>query len=185
MDKAGGQIAADTAFKPLIDVEMAMATFTDDWLHCDQLSNYVARMVGHNLNDPVRYSNFLSAALNEILELSFRSGSAGRSGNASRSGKAGDKFRCQVYRNDNAQRIEVSFPCDLEQQGRYLQAISDLQGAEAQATYLQAVYGEQQPSDGTTLLGLAIHYHAAIAFRASSFEKGTLVVDFPLEGLLN
>ena len=41
--------------------------FASEWLHCDRISSYLARMVSHNRTDSLLYANLLSSALNELL----------------------------------------------------------------------------------------------------------------------
>ena len=71
--------------------------------HCDHLSTYLARMISHNRADPVRHSNFFSSALNELLEVSFRGGTA--------SGQIG----LSIYRHGPVERVQITFPCPAEQ----------------------------------------------------------------------
>ncbi|WP_028745755.1 hypothetical protein [Rhizobium mesoamericanum] len=162
-----------TAFDQLLDLEMEMATFTADWLHCDQLSNYVARMVSHDRRDPLRHANLLSSALNELLEMSFRSDA-----------QEGE-LTCGFYRRGQIERIELSFPCPSQQRRYYSDLVKGLKDNEQLASYIEIIGDETAPIEKAVLLGLAINYEAEIALRDSPADTLTFVVDLPLERLLN
>ncbi|MDP9811936.1 hypothetical protein J2W42_004806 [Rhizobium tibeticum] len=150
-----------------------MATFTADWLHCDQLSNYIARMVSHDRRDPLRHSNLLSSALNELLEMSFRSDA-----------QAGELV-CDLYRHEQTERIELSFPCPSQQRRFYSELVHSLKDSEKLANYVEVIADETAPIEQAVLLGLAVNYDADIELRASAADALTFVVDLPLERLLN
>lgn len=163
----------NTAFEQLLKLEIEMATFTADWLHCDQLSNYIARMVSHDRRDPLRHSNLLSSALNELLEMSFRSDA-----------QQGELV-CDLYRHEQTERIELSFPCPSQQRGFYSELVHGLKDSEKLANYVEVIADETAPIEQAVLLGLAVNYDAEIELRASAADALTFVVDLPLERLLN
>ena len=71
--KGGIQRASKTLkFDSMIEIGMEINTFISEWLHCDYLSTYLARMISHNRSDSVLHSNLFSSALNELLEVVFR-----------------------------------------------------------------------------------------------------------------
>jgi len=166
-------VVADTAFEQLLNLEMEMATFTADWLHCDQLSNYVARMVSHDRRDPLRHSNLLSSALNELLEMSFRSDA-----------QEGELI-CVFYRHEQIERIELSFPCPSQQRRFYSVLVEDLKHNGQLANYVEVIADETAPLEQAVLLGLAVNYDADIELRTSTADALTFVVDLPLERLLH
>ncbi|CDM62762.1 hypothetical protein LPU83_pLPU83d_1392 (plasmid) [Rhizobium favelukesii] len=163
----------NTAFEQLLKLEIEMATFTADWLHCDQLSNYIARMVSHDRRDPLRHSNLLSSALNELLEMSFRSDA-----------QEGELV-CDLYRHEQTERIELSFPCPSQQRRFYFELVDGLNDGEKLANYVRVIADETAPIAQAVLLGLAVNYDADIELRASAADALTFVVDLPLERLLN
>ncbi|WP_081160473.1 ubiquinone biosynthesis methyltransferase UbiE [Ensifer aridi] len=152
---------------------MEMGTFLSDWQHCDQLSTFMARMISHNRADPVRHSNFLSSALNELLEMSFRSGIP--------DGRLG----CTVYRDGPTERVKLSFPCPSTQRQFYREAVSRTNNGSAYARYLDAIWTELAPSREVILLDLAINFDAEIRLEERPSPSITLVVDLPLEGIVN
>ncbi|WP_074064689.1 MULTISPECIES: ubiquinone biosynthesis methyltransferase UbiE [Rhizobium] len=152
---------------------MDMASFTADWLHCDQLSNYVARMVSHDRRDPVRHSNLLSSALNELLEMSFRSQT-----------DDGD-FVCNFYRRQQIERIELIFPCPPEQRQFYKKIALGLKSSQARANYLNVITNDAASDGQAILLGLAVNYDAEIQVRDLGVGTVAFIVDLPLERLLN
>ncbi len=163
----------DAAFEQLLKLEMEMATFTADWLHCDQLSNYVARMVSHDRRDPLRHSNLLSSALNELLEMSFRT--------EVQEGELVFGF----YRHQKLERIELSFPCPSQQQRFYCELVDCLKDSDKLAVYIDIIADETAPIEQAVLMGLAVNYDAGIELRATAGDTLTFIVDLPLERLLN
>jgi hypothetical protein len=84
----------------LLELSMGIEDFSSEWLHCDRISSYVARMVSHNRADSLLYANLLSSALNELLETVFaHHGPKGR-------------LSCRVKRAGASDIIELSLPCD-------------------------------------------------------------------------
>ncbi len=160
-------------FDQLLSLKMDMATFTAEWLHCDQLSNYVARMVSHDRRDPVRHSNLLSSALNELLEMSFRS-------------EADDgEFVCSFYRRQQIERVELTFPCPPEQRQFYKKSLLRLKAGRALASYLNVITSDAASDAQAILLGLVVNYDAEIQIRDVDTGTLTFVVDLPLERLQN
>ncbi|NNH33430.1 ubiquinone biosynthesis methyltransferase UbiE [Rhizobium sp. SEMIA 4085] len=152
---------------------MDMASFTADWLHCDQLSNYVARMVSHDRRDPVRHSNLLSSALNELLEMSFRS-------------EANDgEFVCNFYRCQETERIELIFPCPTEQRQFYRKIVLGLKNRRAVINYCNLITNDAASDGQAILLGLVVNYDAEIQIRDLGIGTLAFIVDLPLERLLN
>lgn len=152
---------------------MEMEIFMSDWLHCNQLSNYVARMVSHDRSDPVRHANLLSSALNELFEISFRSGCAP------------GRLHCNISRGDNLERIALTFPCASEQHHLYRDATAHASGGGALQRYLEALADENSAQEDIVLLGLAVNYDASLSLQEVDDQALTVVLDIPVEGLLN
>lgn len=165
--------AENAAFHPLLQFEMEMEAFLSNWHHCDQLSSFVARMISHNRADPVRHSNFLSSALNELLEMSFRSGIP--------DGQLG----CTVYRHGPTERVKLTFPCPSAQSQFYREAVSRTRNGSGYARYLDSILTDLAPSREVILLDLAINFDAEIRLEEQASPSITLVVDLPLEGIVN
>lgn len=165
--------AENAAFHPLLQFEMEMEAFLSNWRHCDQLSSFVARMISHNRADPARHSNFLSSALNELLEMSFRSGLP--------DGQLG----CTVYRHGPTERVKLTFPCPSAQWQFYREAVSRTQNGSGYARYLDSILTDLAPSREVILLDLAINFDAEIRLEEQAAPSITLVVDLPLEGIVN
>ncbi|MBB3458529.1 hypothetical protein FHT86_006855 [Rhizobium sp. BK313] len=160
-------------FHPMLELEMEMEIFMSDWLHCNQLSNYVARMVSHDRSDPVRHANLLSSALNELFEISFRSGCAP------------GRLHCNISRGDNLERIALTFPCASEQHHLYRDATAHASGGGALQRYLEALADENSAQEDIVLLGLAVNYDASLSLQEVDDQALTVVLDIPVEGLLN
>lgn len=164
---------AEAVFEPLLQLEMEMGTFISEWQYCDHLSSYLARIISHNRTDPVRHSNFFSSALNELLEVSFRSGAA--SGH----------IVLAIFRHGPIEQIKISFPCPAEQIPFYREAVSKVDRGDAHARYLDSISTDMAPSRESILLDLAINFDASIRLEEGPSPTVTLIVDLPLEGLVS
>lgn len=164
---------AEAKFEPLLQFEMEMGTFLSDWHHCDQLSNFMARMISHNRTDPVRHSNFFSSALNELLEVSFRGGSP--------EGRIG----CSVFRQGPKERVELSFPCSPTQRRFFREAVARTHKGDAYARYLDAISTDLAPNREIVLLDLAINFDAEIRLEEDDPPSISIIVDLPLEGIVS
>lgn len=153
----------------LLEVSMAIEDFSSEWLHCDRISSYVARMVSHNRSDSLLYANLLSSALNELLETAFTN--HGPDGN----------FSCRVRRAGARDVIELSLPCDDRTLRFYEKAASRLERPDVEEAYRTALLaeGEQDPHLG--LLEVAVDYQAKISI-APAAGRVTLSAEMVLEG---
>ena len=153
----------------LLEVSMAIEDFSSEWLHCDRISSYVARMVSHNRSDSMLYANLLSSALNELLETAFANHGPG--GN----------FSCRVSRAGLRDVIELSLPCDDQTLRFYENAASRLECPDVEEVYRTALLaeGEQDPHLG--LLEVAVDYQAKISI-APARGRVTLSAEMVLEG---
>lgn len=163
----------DSVFEPLLELEMEMASFAADWLYCDQCSTYVARMVSHDRNDPIRHANLLSAALNELFEMSFHS----RDCNGA--------LTCRFYRSGESERIELTFPCSAEKRRFYDTIVERISNGQALANYLDVITNDDARAEHAILLGLAVNYDANIGLHEQDTGLLTFVVDLKFERLLN
>jgi len=163
----------DAAFKPLLELEMEMATLVADWSHCDQCAAYLARMVSHDRHDSIRHANLLSAALNELFEMSFHTR------------ESDGVLRCRFYRNGTIERIELTFPCSAEQRNSYETIVERIGNGLALANYLDVITDDAARAEHAILLGLAVNYDADIELSAQDTGMMTFVVDLALERLLN
>jgi hypothetical protein len=157
----------------MIQIDMEIADFLSAWPHCDYLSTYVARMVSHNRSDSVLHSTLLSSALNELLELSFRT--RGLSGS----------LVCRVSRHEAMERVELTFPCAREDRQLYEEAAARSKAKEAQDRYLNSLSEDSVPSSDVVLWELAINHDAVLRIKADDGDTITLIADLPLEGSAN
>ncbi|AYG69698.1 MULTISPECIES: ubiquinone biosynthesis methyltransferase UbiE [unclassified Rhizobium] len=167
------EVLVDAAFEPLLELEMEMATLVADWSHCDQSATYVARMVSHDRHDPIRHANLLSAALNELFEMSFHTR------------ESDGALTCRFYRNGSTERIELTFPCSAEQRNSYETIVERIGNGQALANYLDVITDDAARAEHAILLGLAVNYDANIELSGQDTGMMTFVVDLALERLLN
>ncbi|WP_353646638.1 ubiquinone biosynthesis methyltransferase UbiE [Mesorhizobium sp. WSM2239] len=166
---------SDISFEAMIQIDMKIDTFISSWVHCHYISSYLARVVSHNRSDSVRYSNLFSSAVNELLEVAFRTR------------HPSGELACRVSRQGRTDRVELTFPCTPEERRFYEQALLQIEEPGVRERYLNSVSGDLAPSREVVLAELAIDYNATL-----SLEKGddddvaiTLVVDLPLEDVPN
>ncbi|MBP1861746.1 ubiquinone biosynthesis methyltransferase UbiE [Rhizobium herbae] len=165
--------SVEAAFEPLLQLEMEMTTFLSDWHHCDQLSTFIGRIVSHNRTDPVRHSNVFSSVLNELLEVSFRGGSPD------------GQIDCAVYRHGAVERVRLTFPCPPHQRQFVGEAVSKTRRADALARHLDSISTDLASNRDAVFLDLAINFDARIRLENSAPPSITLVVDLPLQGIVN
>ena len=148
---------------------MGIEDFSSEWLHCDRISSYVARMVSHSRTDSLLYANLLSSALNELLETVF-----------SNHGPGGE-FICRVRRSGAKDVIELTLPCDDTALRFYMDAAGLLERGDLADVYRTALFspGEQDPRLG--LLEVAVDYQAKIRI-APAGSRLTLSAEMMLEG---
>ncbi|MCF6098618.1 MULTISPECIES: ubiquinone biosynthesis methyltransferase UbiE [Mesorhizobium] len=161
----------EAVFETMIQIDLDVKTFMSDWILCDQLSTYSARMISHNRPDSVRHSNLFSSALNELLEVAFRTR------------HYGGEIACRVSRRGETDRIELTFPCIPEERQFFEEAVFQITGSEAMERYLNSVSGDLAPSREVVLLELVIDYNATLRVEQVGADIITLVVDLPLEGM--
>ncbi len=165
--------SGEVAFEPLIQIEMEVKTFLSEWMHCDHISTYLARMISHNRSDSLRHSNLFSSAVNELLEVAFRTRHP-----------AGE-IACRVSRQGETDRIELTFPCTPQERQFYEEAMLQIERPELRERYLNAVSGDLAPSREVVLSELAIDYNATLRLVEAEADAVTLIVDLPLERLPN
>jgi len=157
-----------TASDKILEVSMGIDDFSSEWLHCDRLSSYVARMVSHNRTDSLLYANLLSSALNELLETVF-----------SNHGSGGE-FICRIKRSGSKDVIELILPCDDSALRFYTEAAGVLEREDLADVYHKALFssGKQDPRLG--LLEVAVDYQAKISI-APAGRQLTLSAEMMLE----
>jgi hypothetical protein len=149
---------------------MGIEAFASEWLHCDRMSSYLARMVSHNRTDSLLHANLLSSALNELLETAF-----------AHHGPEGD-FTCRVSRAGEADVIELDLPCDEKTLSFYSAAARRLTEPDLAETYYAALFstGEADPYLG--LLEVAVDYRARISIVPENGNRLKLAAEMALEG---
>lgn len=171
MDTDSQRVAEKVDFEPVIQIDLEIKHFVSNWLHCDCVSTYLARIISHNRLDSVRHSNLFSAVFNELLEVIFRTR------------HASGELACRVSRRSETDRIELTFPCIPEERQFYREAIAQIEGAELKERYLNSVSGDLAPSREIVLLELAIDYNATLRLEENDSDTITLIIDLPLESL--
>lgn len=168
MNSRGGKLET-SSFSLLFELDMPVEGFSSNWAHCDKISTYAARMIGHNRRDSLLYSNLFSSAFNELLETVFRSHHAGGS------------FVCRVLRNGETDRIELTIPCDERLGKFYAESVESLSDPDREEKYRAALFSKEPLAPGIGLMELAVDY--AAAFKISDFDGKAirLTTDLVLE----
>jgi len=156
--------------RPLVEISMGIEAFASEWLHCDRISSYLARMVSHNRADSLLYANLLSSALNELLEIAFAH--HGPEGN----------FCCRVSRAGEADVIELDLPCDAATLTFYSEAAQRLKRPDVAELYHSALFSPGSADPHLGLLEVAVDYRARISIVPDNGNRLKLAAEMALEG---
>ncbi|MBB3462682.1 hypothetical protein FHT92_003311 [Rhizobium sp. BK377] len=152
----------DHAFAPMVSLEMDVGMFRSQWQFCDRITEYLSDILGQGRSDPARYSNFLSVATNELVELAFRSTSAS------------GKISFDLCRSPTFNRLRIAFPCEKADEDTSERASKDQPVPGAGSEFLLK-------SDGAVLLNdLAAIFRAAIRIETDGALGVRIIADFPL-----
>jgi hypothetical protein len=155
----------DHAFAPMVSLEMNVAMFKSQWQICDRITEYLSDILGQGHSDPARYSNFVSVAANELIELAFRS--ADERGRIS--------FR--LYRSEASSRLRIAFPCEQELGGK---RTTSARSGETRSVGDVGPGNLATESDAPLLLrNLATMFRAAIQIEQDAEHGIQIVADFP------
>jgi len=153
-------------FALMLSLEMDVALVKSEWRFCDRITEYLSDILGQGQSDPARYSNFLSVAANELVELAFRW--SGQSGLMSFS----------LHRNATTNRLTIELPYQDMSGGRHtetrlIEARPDL--------VVEAGEGKVSTASTTALLeDLATIFRTAIRIETDGVRSTKIVADFPL-----
>ena len=135
----------------LIELSMGMDHFSSEWLHCDRLSSYIARMVCQTRSDPLFAANLFSSALNELLEIVFfNHGAEGH-------------LTCRVRRRNDVDVIEIDLPCDQKTLDFYTDVVGSLDRADVTELYHAALFDDGPRDSRLGIYELAVDYQAKIS----------------------
>lgn len=149
---------------------MGIEAFAAEWLHCDRISSYLARMVSHSRADSLLHANLLSSALNELLETAF-----------AHHGPQGD-FSCRVSRAGEADVIELDLPCDEKTLAFYREAAQRLKEPDLAGLYHAALFAPGVADPLLGLLEVAVDYRARISIVPEQGNRLKLAAEMALEG---
>ncbi|ANK86301.1 MULTISPECIES: hypothetical protein [unclassified Rhizobium] len=153
----------DHAFAPMVSLEMNVAMFKSQWQFCDEITEYLSDILGQGHSDPARYSNFLSVAANELVELAFRA-----------TNERG-KIHFSLSRNATFNRLRIAFPCDEEFRRKHIKVgSSEIEhGLDNGSGHLVTKPDEALLSNLATILG------AAIRIERDGEDGIEIIADFP------
>ncbi|PRH84816.1 ubiquinone biosynthesis methyltransferase UbiE [Labrys okinawensis] len=161
----------DHDFHIMVQIDMEMEAFNSNWTHCDYISTFLARMISHNRPDSVLFTNLFSSALNELLEITFRSN------------HVGGTFVCKISRQGDTERVELTFTCSQDERDFFKQAVARLRSSRAEADYMDSLADATEVGRDMLLVELAVSYSAAVTLTTVGDDTITLTVDLPLGGL--
>ncbi|RFB92029.1 hypothetical protein B5K08_14285 [Rhizobium leguminosarum bv. trifolii] len=148
----------DHALAPMVSLELNVAMFKSQWQFCDRITEYLSDILGQGHSDPARYSNFLSVAANELIELAFRS-----------TGEPG-RISFSLYRSATSNRLRIAFAReDRESTG--------LRSSERQS--LSSAGSDLKPDGAILLSDLATIFRAAIRIEKNGAQGIQIIADFP------
>ena len=153
----------DHAFAPMVSLEMDVGMFRSQWQFCDRITEYLSDILGQGRSDPARYSNFLSVATNELVELAFRSTSAS------------GKISFDLCRSPTFNQLKIAFPCEKADEDTSARASEGRPVPGAESEFLLT------KSDRAVLLNdLAAIFRAAIRIETDGALGMRIIADFPL-----
>ena len=163
-------MANENNFAPMLDIQMGIDVFAMDWLYCDRLSTYIARMVSHNRTDSMLYANLLSSALNELLETVFRSHALT------------GQFSCRVLRDGVRDRVELRVPCDAVARAFFSETARLVSRNDIGDQYRNVLFSDGPLDPRIGLFELIVDYGARIAVAELGDGGMLLTADLRLEG---
>lgn len=137
----------------LCRLSVSAESFSKDWAHCDQLSNYLSRIVSFDKPDSFIFSNLLSTVLNEILEVLFFNHSNNKS------------IVWSLYQQGENTVIVSDIPVDSQIALFYSTAASNIENGDPSEMYRSEMSKEGGISRAIGLYELAADYGAKISIR--------------------
>lgn len=171
MQGESGKPHLPDAYEPMVEIALPRGDFYSFWQNCDLISTYLARMISHNRSDLVRYTNLFSSAVNELLEMVFRTH------------QSEGKFTCRVSRRGDLERVYIEFPCSHGERLYYEEALNQATESSRLERYLASMSGKEGPGGETALLELALDYGATLQLEHPDDNTLAIIVDLPLETL--
>lgn len=134
----------------LCRLSVSAESFSRDWAHCDQLSNYLSRIVSFDKADSFIFSNLLSTVLNEILETIFLNHSDNYS------------IIVSLYQSGDDTVIISDIPVDSESALFYSTVASDIENGDPSEMYRNEMGKNGEISRAVGFYELAADYGAMI-----------------------
>ena len=135
----------------IIEVSMRINDFSSEWMNCDRVSTFMARLVSQKSVDPMFHANLFSTALNELLEVVFFN-----------HGPQGS-FTCRVGRVGDVETIEIELPYDERTLNFYTDVLKTLDRPDVEELYQASLFEAGQVDARLGLLELAVDYKAKMS----------------------
>ena len=159
----------DLKRRPVVAVQFSANGFADNWLHCQQLADFLARVAASDRYDSEHHATLFSHFLNELLEVVFRLHAPGR------------EIFVHVFKTGDELLIELRIPIDPETEQAYhdlFGALGDGDTREFLRKHIQKIPAKG-PQHETAFLELAGIYHMKIDLQSEASER-TLVLSMPV-----
>ncbi|MEZ4382830.1 MAG: hypothetical protein R3A79_15960 [Nannocystaceae bacterium] len=98
----------------MISVRLALSGFAESWSHCSTVADYLARYAASDRFDPEGLTTRISSFLNEVLELGYRSHSAGALAIDVAREDAAIHVRCELPADDAVAEVFAAALCGLD-----------------------------------------------------------------------
>ena len=154
---------------PVLEVTVSTGLFNSVWANCEGVSSYIARATSLNRPDSLMHFNLLSSALNELLELAFRSHAPGAS------------ITCSVLRKGGLDRVVLRVPGNEEVASAYRRLVSEADSGDSAERFASQLLAGAPPSTGLSLMELAANYKARFQLEISDDQQVSLITDLALE----
>ncbi len=159
----------DLKRRPVVAVQFSANGFADNWLHCQQLADFLARVAASDRFNSEHHATLFSHFLNELLELVFRLHAPGR------------EIFVHVFKTGDELLIELRIPIDPETEQAYQElfgALGEGDTREFLRKHIQKIPG-RGPQRETAFLELAGIYHMKLDLQSAASER-TLVLSMPV-----
>lgn len=159
-------------FGMIISARFSVTGFANDWRHCHQMANYLARFASANEGDPERHATLLSTFFNEVLEVLFRHHAS--------EGQIAISFQ----RRNGRILLKAVVPVDEQNEDFYKSTIELVNQPDPLAWYRDRLERAAEEGDDQALglLELAAVYGSVFTVSKTDDDSALLLsVDFPLE----
>jgi hypothetical protein len=160
----------DLQRRPIVAIQLSADSFSSNWVHCQQLADFLARVAASDRHDAEHHATLLSHFLNELLELVYRLHAPAR------------VIQVCVFKTGDELLVEFTIPINDDTERAYRELFSTLGDGDSREFLRQ--YIQKLPTAGsdseTSFLELAGIYKMKLELRSTDARAQTLVLSMPV-----